>query len=93
MIVVSDTSPICYFLLINQIEILPVLYKVVTIHQTVANELSASESPSVVKNWMTQPPDWLQIQANTTIQSLELEKLDPGEREQFYSQNNYKPIW
>ncbi|HEY9650848.1 MAG TPA: DUF3368 domain-containing protein [Coleofasciculaceae cyanobacterium] len=81
MIVVSDTSPICYLLLINQIEILQVLYNVITIPQTVADELSASESPSVVKNWMTQPPDWLQIQANTTIQSLELEKLDPGERE------------
>jgi len=48
MIVVSDTSPICYLLLINQIEILPVLYNVVTIPQTVADELSASESPPVV---------------------------------------------
>ena len=49
MIVVSDTSPICYLLLINQIEILQVLYNVVTIPQTVADELSASESPPVVK--------------------------------------------
>ncbi|MBW4649873.1 MAG: DUF3368 domain-containing protein [Kastovskya adunca ATA6-11-RM4] len=81
MIVVSDTSPICYLLLINQIEILQVLYNVVTIPQTVADELSASESPPVVKNWMTQPPDWLQIQASETLQSIELEKLDPGERE------------
>lgn len=45
MIVVSDTSPICYLLLINQIEILQILYNVVTIPQTVADELSASESP------------------------------------------------
>lgn len=81
MIVVSDTSPICYLLLINQIEILQVLYDVVTIPQTVADELSAPESPPVVKNWMTQPPDWLQIQANEILQSIGLEKLDPGERE------------
>jgi predicted nucleic acid-binding protein len=81
MIVVSDTSPICYLLLINQIEILKVLYNVVTIPQTVADELSASESPPVVKNWITQPPDWLQVQPTETIQSIELEKLDPGERE------------
>jgi predicted nucleic acid-binding protein len=80
MIVVSDTSPICYLLLINQIEILQVLYNVVTIPQTVADELSASESPPVVKKWITQRPNWLQIQANETIQSIELEKLDPGER-------------
>lgn len=81
MIVVSDTSPICYLLLINQIEILQVLYNFVTIPQTVADELSASESPLRVKNWIARPPDWLQIQANETLQSIELEKLDPGERE------------
>lgn len=67
MIVVSDTSPICYLLLINQIEILQVLYNVVTIPQTVADELSASESPLRVKNWIAHPPDWLQIQANETL--------------------------
>jgi predicted nucleic acid-binding protein len=81
MIVVSDTSPICYLLLINQIEILRVLYNVVTIPQTVALELSAPDSPPVVKNWIAQPPDWLQIQAIATAQAIELETLDPGERE------------
>jgi predicted nucleic acid-binding protein len=54
MIVVCDTSPICYLLLINQIEILRVLYNVVTIPQTVALELSALDSPPVVKNWIAQ---------------------------------------
>ncbi len=67
MIVVSDTSPICYLLLINQIEVLQVLYHVVTIPQAVADELSASESPPVVKNWIAHPPDWLQIQASETL--------------------------
>ncbi len=68
-------------LLINQIEILQVLYNVVTIPQTVADELSASESPPVVKNWIAHPPDWLEIQALETSQGIELGKLDPGERE------------
>ena len=81
MIIVSDTSAICYLLLINQIEILQILYGVVTIPQTVAQELSASESPSVVKSWITSPPNWLQIYAIATPQVIELEKLDPGERE------------
>lgn len=81
MIVVSDTSGICYLLLINQIEILPVLYNIVTIPQTVADELSASSSPPVVINWITNPPNWLQIQASEIVPTIELEKLDPGERE------------
>ena len=81
MIVVSDTSGICYLLLINQIEILPVLYNVVTIPQTVADELSASSSPPVVIKWIANPPVWLQIQAIEIVATIELEKLDPGERE------------
>ncbi|MEQ9354484.1 MAG: DUF3368 domain-containing protein [Coleofasciculus chthonoplastes F3-SA18-01] len=81
MIVISDTSPICYLLLINQIEILPVLYNVVTIPQTVADELSVSESPPVVKRWIAHPPSWLQIRLLSTSQGIELDKLDPGERE------------
>jgi hypothetical protein len=55
MIVVSDTSPICYLLLIDQIDILQSLCNGVTIPQTVADELRASESPPVVKRWIAKP--------------------------------------
>ena len=81
MIVVSDTSPICYLLLINQIDILQSLYDGIIIPQSVANELKAFESPPVVKSWLAQPPNWLQIQQIELTQDIELEKLDPGERE------------
>ncbi|KAB8330987.1 DUF3368 domain-containing protein [Scytonema tolypothrichoides VB-61278] len=81
MIVVSDTSPICYLLLIDHIKVLQELYGVVIIPQTVADELNAPESPSVVRDWIAKPPDWLQIQPIETLQNLEMEKLDPGERE------------
>ncbi len=81
MIVVSDTSAICYLLLINQIDILQMLYGVIVIPKMVADELGASESPVAVKSWIAQPPDWLQIQSVEWSQSLELDKLDPGERE------------
>ena len=81
MIVVSDTSSICYLLLINQIDILQSLYNGIIIPQSVANELKAFESPPVVKSWLTQPPNWLQIQQIELTQDIELAKLDPGERE------------
>lgn len=81
MIVVSDTSPICYLLLIGKIDILQTLYSSVTIPQTVADELRASESPLIVKRWITQPPNWLQIQSIETPQVIEPGKLDPGEQE------------
>ncbi|KJH72250.1 DUF3368 domain-containing protein [Aliterella atlantica] len=81
MIIVSDTSPICYLLLIDCIEVLQVLYKVVIIPQAVADELNALQSPPVVQNWIAQPPEWLQIQPVERLQSLEIGKLDPGEQE------------
>lgn len=81
MIVVSDTSPICYLLLIGRIDLLQVLYNSIIIPQTVADELSASESPIAVKDWIAQPPSWLQIRAVEPLQAIDLEKLDPGERE------------
>ena len=62
MIVVSDTSPICYLILIGQVNLLERLYGTVVIPQIVANELSATGSPSVVQSWIAQPPDWLDIQ-------------------------------
>lgn len=81
MIVVSDTSPICYLLLINQVEILQTLYEVIIVPKTVADELGSPESPSVVKNWIAQPPEWLQIQPAELPQNAEPGKLDPGERD------------
>lgn len=81
MIIVSDTSPICYLLLIDQIDILYYLYKNVIIPQTVANELRASESPSVVKSWIAKPPSWLKIQSVKSSKNVKPEKLDPGEQE------------
>jgi predicted nucleic acid-binding protein len=80
MILVSDTSPICYLLLIDQIAILPILYTSVTIPQTVADELGAEGSPLVVKHWIAQPPDWLKIEPIETPLEIESIKLDPGEQ-------------
>ncbi|NJO43129.1 MAG: DUF3368 domain-containing protein [Cyanobacteria bacterium CRU_2_1] len=81
MIVVSDTSPICYLLLINQIDILQALYRVIVIPKIVADELGASESPPGVKSWIAQPLTWLQIQSTELPKSIELGNLDPGERD------------
>ncbi len=81
MTVVSNTSPICYLLLINEIDVLPQLYGQVIIPQAVYNELRASGSPLVLQNWIAQPPDWLKIRSVTTQPDTELEQIDIGERE------------
>ena len=53
----------------------------VTIPQAVFDELRAVESPTVVQNWIMQPPEWLRIQTVDVSSDAALERLDPGERE------------
>jgi predicted nucleic acid-binding protein len=62
MIVVSDTSPLCYLLLINLVDLLPQLYGQVVIPESVCSELLNSDAPEAVRSWMAQPPSWLEIQ-------------------------------
>jgi predicted nucleic acid-binding protein len=80
MIVVSDTSPICYLLLIDEIDLLSQLYGQVLIPQTVRQELADKRSPTVVQAWIARPPKWLVIQMVDIISGSDLDNLDPGER-------------
>lgn len=81
MIVVSDTSPLCYLLLIDLIEVLPQLFGRVIIPQRVRDELLAPGAPEVVQEWISQPPDWLEVQTITAQIDAALNQLDLGEQE------------
>jgi predicted nucleic acid-binding protein len=61
MAVVSDTSPLCYLLLIDLIDLLPELYDQVIIPQAVLHELSVPQAPEAVQAWIAQPPVWLEV--------------------------------
>jgi predicted nucleic acid-binding protein len=80
MIVVSDTSPICYLLLIGEIELLPQLYGQVIIPRIVQKELSDERSPIAVKNWIKNPPKWLIIQDVTISADKDLDIINAGEK-------------
>jgi len=80
VIVVSDTSPLCYLILIGQIDLLRRLYGQVVIPQAVQEELAHERSPDQVKQWIAQPPDWLTIQSVRLQPDGALEALDLGEQ-------------
>ena len=79
MIVVSDTSPINYLLLIDQIDLLPRLFEQIIIPDIVQNEMLDPDAPPVVQRWIRNPPSWLTIQAVPVIDTT-LRTLDPGEQ-------------
>lgn len=79
MIIVSDTSPINYLVLIGEIELLPQLFGKVIIPQAVLNELKKTGTPAVVVDWIDSNPNWLETQnARAVDQTI---TLGAGERE------------
>ena len=81
MIVVADTTPINYLILINEVHVLQALYGQVVIPPAVHEELAHARAPEEVRNWIEQPPAWLAVVAPRRAIDAELAALDPGERE------------
>ena len=81
MVVVADTSPINYLILIDQIDLLPALYGQVLLPAAVAAELRHPETPERVRRWMDSPPLWLSVETVAAVADPRLVELDPGERE------------
>lgn len=80
MIVVSNTSPINYLILIEQITLLPQLFQQITIPQAVYDELVDAAAPPPVQAWIAQPPTWLKVQSVSQASDAIIDLLDPGER-------------
>ena len=80
MIIVSNTSPINYLILIGHINLLSELFQQIIIPQAVYSELSDASAPSPVQTWIATPPGWLKIQPVNQPSDAILELLDPGER-------------
>ena len=79
--VVSDTSPLNYLVLIHQIDLLPQLYGQVLIAESVLEELSAVETPQIVRNWATNLPEWSEVSPAAPIHDAGLSRLHAGERD------------
>jgi len=79
-LVVADTSPLNYLVLIGQVEILPALFEKVFVPQIVREELRHAEAPETVRRWIAEPPPWLEIASSNDSDDPDLRHLDDGER-------------
>jgi len=78
-IVVADTGPLHYLILIGQIDVLPQLFGAVAVPAIVAGELRHAHAPNAVRAWADSPPPWLAVH-DTPAETASLGRLDPGER-------------
>lgn len=79
MIVVSDTSPLNYLVLVDAVHVLPELFREVYVPERVTNELKHPTAPLAVRSWIARPPSWLLIRSPRRIDTTL--KLDEGEIE------------
>ncbi|HEX2123651.1 MAG TPA: DUF3368 domain-containing protein [Thermoanaerobaculia bacterium] len=81
MIVVADSSPLHYLLLLEAADLLRQLYEEVLVPDAVAAELRAAASPPPVREWVSTPPSWLRVVevASRDVDSIS-DQLDLGER-------------
>ncbi len=77
MIVVSDTTPLNYLILVDSVHVLPSLFVRVHAPSAVIAELSHSKAPETVRRWSASPPEWLKVQDPTTTDASL--KLGSGE--------------
>ena len=61
MIVVADSGPLHYLILLDQAPLLHRFYGRVLVPEAVAVELRAARAPQPVRAWMFHPPSWIEI--------------------------------
>ena len=80
-VVVADTSPVNYLVLIGQIDVLRRLYGRVVVPPEVLAELSDRAAPPEVLEWIQSRPEWVEVRAVRADQNdPALQQIDPGER-------------
>ena len=80
-LVIADTGPINYLVLIGNIDLLPVLFEKVILPSAVEAELADADAPPSVRNWIADPPAWLDVQETPArpFGQASVEGLDEGE--------------
>jgi predicted nucleic acid-binding protein len=80
-LVIADTGPINYLILIGHIDILPALFQKVILPAVVRDELKHQKAPAVVQQWISNPPAWAEVYPMPHAHDPSMEKLDAGEED------------
>jgi predicted nucleic acid-binding protein len=78
-VVVADTGPLHYLVLVGAVDILPALFSGVTVPSEVRAELLHPAAPGPVRHWASNPPAWLTVAAVSAVEDPLLTKVDAGE--------------
>ena len=91
-VVVADTSPVNYLILLDHIDLLRVFYGSILIPTAVHRELLSSDAPPKVRAWSNSLPPWVRVSVSPPVQPL-LTDLDAGETEAIALALNVRADW
>jgi len=78
MLVVADSSPLLYLVLIGQAGLLPSLFGRIFIPEEVARELQHPNAPEPIRAFILAMPEWLEVQNPRSLETIP--GIDPGEQ-------------
>jgi predicted nucleic acid-binding protein len=81
IVVVADTSPLNYLVLIHCQDVLAALYDRVLVPPAVMTELDHPRTPRIVRAWLGHLPQWLEVRGVRSPPVATLAGLDPGEQQ------------
>lgn len=81
MIIIADSGPLRYLIIIEQVGLLPLLYGNIVIPQSVVNELTQTATPESVRLWMGRLPEWVTVRSPQNMPFDLPFVLGAGERE------------
>jgi len=81
-LVIADTGPLNYLILIGHIDVLPALFEKVVLPTTVQSELASDNAPRPVRHWIANLPAWLDVREAPLSQAEDasLKGIDAGEK-------------
>jgi predicted nucleic acid-binding protein len=81
-LVVADTGPVNYLVLIEAIDVLPRLFEQILVPAAVYDELAHAEAPAPVRAFIAHKPAWLEVRPNPDRSDDDATEsaLDEGER-------------
>ena len=80
MIAVADTSPFCYLIVIDEVDVLQKLFRQVVVPSAVIAELLHEYAPDAVRGWAANLAPWVSVRENPVRNTAGLEKLQVGEQ-------------
>lgn len=80
-LVIADTGPINYLILIEHIDVLPALFDRVILPAVVRDELKHRRAPVPVQRWIADPPSWAEVHETAHVHDPSVVELDAGEED------------